>query len=258
MLSISAAQMAVFEAAALSRFVDDMVAHSHRFSPKLSNVLGAERLRAAVRAAIARAEGYGFSNRGPARLFVELSFLFGSSFDDDPQYPWAAVALAGLDDQMERAAALYDQTLVYQARVTDEDAAHTWVALRRLQQWKPESEESPRDQILLDAVDVLSDLFPEKAAFVGGAGLKALAMRGLAVADAAHLLTWRGALLMTALMFGLGQGCADDLLYPWINRTLNDPRIVDADARAARLERKALVWLERVLTGYSGLAGAAR
>jgi len=47
-------------------------------------------------------------------------------------------------------------------------------------------------------------------------------------------------------MFAFGHGCTNDLLYPWISRTLQDERIADPEARAARLEQKAITWLEHV------------
>ena len=57
---------------------------------------------------------------------------------------------------------------------------------------------------------------------------------------------------MVALMFAFGHGCANDPLYPWIANTLRDERIADSAARADRLERKALTWLNHVLANTSG------
>ena len=87
MLQIRFDQMKVFEEAAWLHFEDEMVVHSREFSPKLCAVLGEEQLRVALRQAIKRAGGYGFTFRGPVRLYIELMFLFGSHFDTDPQYP---------------------------------------------------------------------------------------------------------------------------------------------------------------------------
>jgi hypothetical protein len=48
-------------------------------------------------------------------------------------------------------------------------------------------------------------------------------------------------------MFAFGHGCTHDPLYPWIARTLKDERIKDPAARAERLEKKAITWLDHVL-----------
>ena len=52
------------------------------------------------------------------------------------------------------------------------------------------------------------------------------------------------------LMLAFGHGCADDSLYPWIARTLQDEAIADPTARARRLETQALIWLEQELAYY--------
>jgi hypothetical protein len=103
MLVISAQQMKALGQAALKNFEDEMVVHSKKFSPRLCEVLGDEQLREAIRRAIGRAGEYGFDLRGPVRLYIEMMFLYGSSFDTDPQYPWAAQALRSSEPQMQRA-----------------------------------------------------------------------------------------------------------------------------------------------------------
>ena len=56
---------------------------------------------------MARAEGYGFTNRGPLRLFIEMMFLCGSGFDTDPQYPAVGAVLRAAGDQMQRAQMIF-------------------------------------------------------------------------------------------------------------------------------------------------------
>lgn len=56
--------------------------------------------------------------------------------------------------------------------------------------------------------------------------------------------------LVILLMFTMGHGCGSDPLYPWIAQTLRDQLVTDADARAKRLETKALTWLEHALTNF--------
>ena len=90
-------------------------------------------------------------------------------------------------------------------------------------------------------------IFPEKAAYVGDAGLNVLIQGAIAAAAEYGFSAVRQQTLLMSLMFAFGHGCTNDPLYPWIERTLTDPKIVDAESRAARLERKAVTWLEHVL-----------
>src|SRR5215469_1145632 len=107
--------MEVFRRAARRAFEDEMVTHLTEFSPPLIKTLGEEQLRNAIDFGIVRAASHGLTYRGPVRLYLELMLLFGSYFDDDPQYPWAGEILSSHDaaSQMERADRLYQRTIEY-------------------------------------------------------------------------------------------------------------------------------------------------
>src|SRR2546430_727627 len=96
-----------------------MVVHCQEFSPVQCELIGEEQLRVVLRRAIKRAAGYGFTYRGPVRLAIELSFLYGSDFDTDPQYLPLNHSLYDPDDQMQRADRLRELVLDYQEKVPD-------------------------------------------------------------------------------------------------------------------------------------------
>jgi hypothetical protein len=250
-LEVRPDQMRVFEEAARRRFEDEMVVHSQEFSPKLCEVLGEAQLRVALRQAIERASLYGFTFRGPIRLYIELMFLCGSDFDSDPQYPAAAAILRSPDGQMQRAEQIYAKVLDYQENVSGPEAVNTRTALADLLVLarKPLAF-SPAD-FVPGMLHEMHRIFPQKASYVGDPGLTALIRKGRAEAGKHHFPI-RGEALMVTLMFAFGHGCASDPLYPWIARTLEDERIVDPAARAERLEKKAVTWLEHVLASPRG------
>jgi hypothetical protein len=249
MLTIRDAQMKVFEQAALQRFESEMLRHAQAFSPKLSGVLGDERLRDAVRRAIDRARGYGLTNRGPIRLFIELSFLFGSAFDTDPQYPWAHESLARPDPQMDRADVLHACTLDYQQRVSGPGAANTRRALNELAELAVREIALSPETFVEVMREEMARAFPQKVAYIGGQAMTAL-LEEARNAARQHRFPVRGEALFVALMFAFGHGCITDPLYPWISGTLADDRIVSAEARAKRLERKARTWLRHVVASF--------
>ncbi|MBK7353861.1 MAG: hypothetical protein IPJ05_10285 [Nitrosomonas sp.] len=111
MLVIRAEQMDVFKKTALLSFEDEMVEHLAKFSPPLYKVVGEEQMRKVIRLGMSQAAQYGFTYRGPVRLYLELMLLFGSYFDTDPQYPWAAEILTNQESgtQMQRAESLYER-----------------------------------------------------------------------------------------------------------------------------------------------------
>jgi hypothetical protein len=247
MLVISKAQMTAFQQAALLRFENEMVVHSQDFAPELSKVLGEAQLRVAVRGAVARADSYGFTNRGPIRLFIELMFLFGSAFDTDPQYPWAASILRESSEQMQRAERLYEKVLDYQEKVSGPDALNTREALKSLDLLSKQTLTYSANDFVPSMLREMSLTFPQKAAYLGDEALQALIRESCTVAQQARFSTARSYTLIVALMFAFGHGCVDDPLYPWIANTLRDGKIVDPAARAEHLEKKALTWLDHVL-----------
>ena len=96
----------------------------------------------------------------------------------------------------------------------------------------------------------IARVYPQKAAYVGQEGIDALIRKGMDGARRQRFSTTRAATLIVVLMLAFGHGCGADPLYPWINRTLKDELIDNPEVRAKRLEKKALTWLEHVLTYF--------
>jgi len=236
----------------LKKFEDEMVEHSKEMSPRLCKVIGDDQVRVAVRNGIDRAGAYGFTNRGPIRLFIELRYLFGSAFDTDPQYPWAAKIVNAAEDQMLRAEQLYEKSLDYEEKVAGPHAANTYKALKGLSVLAQSPFVLSTQDYIAGMLMEMARIFPQKADYVGEAGLRAIVNEGSGEARKYQFPTLRGHAVMTVLMFAFGHGCTNDPLYPWISRTLADRKITDAGARAERLEKKALTWLAHVLAASSG------
>lgn len=212
-------------------------------------------MRQAVQFGIGRAESYGFTFRGPVRLYLELMLLFGSHFDTDPQYPWAAEILADLDSdpQMQRAEQLYEKTMDYRQKVLGPERAYLLRALRNIQMLIRQPLDLSSEGLLPVMRQEIAYVYPQKAAYVGAEGLEALILKGLGGAQRQQFSTVHGAVLVIVLMLISGHGCGADPLYPWIAQTLKDTAITEPDARAKQLEVLALAWFEQILA-YFGKA----
>jgi hypothetical protein len=258
MLKIRRQQIEALDQPALAAFEAEMVRHCNNFSPPLCKVLGEDQLRIVIRKAIDRARGYGFTNRGPVRLFIEMTLLFGSSFDTDPQYPWIEETLRvrERDHQTERAEQLYEKTLDYLQNVTGPDDVFTRQALERIvdlvRQPPQFSHADFSSNMLLHAQRV----YPEKAAYAGNTALELLFREGVAEAAAHDMPAAHSKALFCVLMFAFGHGCTTDPLYPWIGSTLRDDRLVDSTTRSKRLEKKATTWLHHVVAALADEASS--
>ena len=228
-------------------FENEMVAHLAEFSPALYRVIKEDQMRVVVRFGIEKAEEYGFTFRGPIRLFLELMLLFGSHFDTDPQYPWANSILKTDAPQMERADQLHAQVLDYQEKVSGPNGVNTRKALEELSVIARKPTPLSRDNFEAEARQAMNRAFPQKAEYIGEDAATALMKEGRDEAQKYNLPTLRGEGLIMILMFAFGHGCTDDPLYPWISRTLTDEKIIEPAAREERLEKKALTWLDHVL-----------
>ncbi len=246
-LFIRPEQMEVFRQSAALRFENEMVSHCREFAPELGRDIGEDQLRLSVRDGISRANSYGFTHRGPIRLYLELMLLFGSAFDRDPQYPWAASILKDNAPQMQRAEVLYEGILDYQEKVSGPDDCNTREALWNLSFFANQPFNFSSQEFVPAMHREIAMIFPQKAAYLGGESIQGLIREGCNVAKAAGFTTSRGYALIVVLMFGFGHGCANDPLYPWIAQTLRDERIGNPDERAARLEKRAMTWLHQVL-----------
>lgn len=77
-------QMEAFDRLPFQNFENEAIEHARKFAPKHCEVLSEDTTRTAVRAGIQRAGRYAFTGRGPVNLFLDLMFLLGSEFDNDP------------------------------------------------------------------------------------------------------------------------------------------------------------------------------
>src|SRR5690348_11724128 len=120
MLRVTPVQMRALEVTARSRFEGEMVSHIRAFAPRRCGQLENGTLLFAAQNSIDRAITYGFTKKGPIRLFVESVLLFGNHFDTDPQYPAFSSQLGARGSQMLRAECLHNEIVAYQAAVQGE------------------------------------------------------------------------------------------------------------------------------------------
>lgn len=251
-LAIRKEQMDSFRQSALLRFEEEMLIHLEEFSPPLFKTVGAASMREVIRFGMGRADSYGFNFRGPVQLYLELMLLFGSHFDTDPQYPWVGEVLGNRDtgSQMQRADWLYEQTMVYRKEVTGPEDAYALEALRNIQIFARRPLDISPNSFVHGMLREIAQIYPQKAAYIGRTALVTLIHEGLDRAKRQAFTTVRGAALVIVLMLAFGHGCAYDPLYPWIANTLKEDSIADPEAKAQRLERKALIWLEHALAHF--------
>ena len=234
-------------------FEDGMVRHLREFNPHHCEVIGEAGLREVIRAAIVRAAEYGFTTRGPVRLYLDLIFMFGHDFDTDPLYPWAGEILNHGDgeDQMQRAERLHATALRYADAVAGPNHEFEKAALRRAQSVSWQDLRLPPGSFEDGCVARLREAHTHKYAYVGEDAVRGMIGEAVEKAQAFSISAPEGRLLFVVMAFALGHGFVADPLYPWVSGTLNNPAIKDPNRRAERLCAKAKTYLERVLANVA-------
>jgi len=251
MLSISKTQMQVLGEAADRGFRQEMMDHARHFSPRLCATLAPEQLALAVDRAVKGAREVRFTCRGAIRSYLEASILFGVNFARDPQYPAFAAAIDGEGDELARARDLFDEMNAFIVGVFGRNARDLHEALANLLRFS-EDPPSPSDEGFKDqAVFTLKSIYKKKADWLGDQAVHALIAHAEDKALALGFTVPRQRMLVVALSFAFGTEFDRDSFYPWIGATLARGKDEEeaVGLRANSLERKAIIWLRKVVEG---------
>jgi hypothetical protein len=248
-LTIRNEQLEVFDKAVVGGFEVEMVQHLRAFNPKHCEHLGESSIRQIIRLGIQEAKKYGFTNRGPVRLYLECMFLLGSYFDRDPLYSRISDVLIDCQysNQMSRAEDLCDKLQKYVAKVFGPSRAFQLLAVQRM------AKVSVDDSALRSGnqgeviVSSLKDFFPQKARFVGDSSLHALSEWGIKAVEPLAASTNTEVVLFTTLGFMLGRAFTADPQFPWISATLKDSTARTPDTRIAEVYKQTHSYLQQTL-----------
>jgi hypothetical protein len=249
-MKIRPEQMDAMREAPTRAFESEMLTHLRGFAPELWRVVGREGFHRAIQLGLRRAEGYGFTNRGPVRLYLELMFALGSDFDTDPQLQWGTslIRTSSIDDQMVRAEHLYDAATAYFKQVAGSNNENALGALRRIshtdrQEFHRLSAESLQDKILMG----LRIIYPQKYRYVGELALRKLIGSGIEMAVKHQASSDLHHAFFVGMMYGFGHGVFGDPLYPWVGTTLSNSTVAIPAYRIDRLYEKTGIYLMRML-----------
>ncbi len=237
MLTIRQDQVDAFERYHLQKFEDEMVEQLRELAPKHWSAIGEKRGRNAIRFGVEQSHKYGFTKRGPVRLYIEMMFTFGTFFDTDPQLPWVGNVLkhSRLEDQMVIADELYEAMEQRFDRIAGPNSEFVMQALCRIPQAAYAVPCSVLEQFDTTMLSRLHEVYPEKANHVGERILRRIIQDGLEIAQRTQLTTDLGRSLLILLMHVLGHGVVVDPVYPWFASAVSQPSATNPEERAQQL-----------------------
>jgi hypothetical protein len=242
-MKIRREQMAAFEDAALQKWEQELAEYARAFAPQQTAVAGEENVRLAIKSVRQRCEYYGFTDRGPFRLFLELVLSFGSGFDTDPLLPWASSVLQLDLDQHRRAGQLYDRSKEYFLLVNGKDDEFAVKAIQRALTLSEDSIGTDLADVDSRIASLLQTTYPEKYVYCGPAAIDALLRTVNETAYRYTIATNLGRAIVAGVLFAFGHQADSDPLYPWVGRALRG----EGQDRAVKLHERFEVYLEHML-----------
>lgn len=93
MFRIRSEQLDIFVELRRKQFEKEVIEHLQRCFPQKCSEVTEEGLLTLIRKSIKKAEKYEIEMKRETVKYIDLSFVFGEDFDNDPRYPHAAEAL---------------------------------------------------------------------------------------------------------------------------------------------------------------------
>lgn len=252
MLQLRRDQMAALDQMAQDQFEQRMLRSLIETYPRECGQAGGEpQILKLVRQGVAAAELAGYTTVDQVAHYIGLSFILGVDFMHDPQLPWVTACLdeETIPDATFRIHNLYDETLDYLGATAGEESEHIVRAMIRIRDFNlslaPVGED---DAWEADVCAVLAGFYPQKFAFQGEEATRDMIRAARKKASDYGIEGSGGLFILASEMFMMGSGFDRDLLYPWAQGTLTDPRITSGIARVEQLYRAAILHLNQSLS----------
>lgn len=227
---------------------DELFEDVKQYFKERYSYLGEAQTRAAVRHGMERAAHYDFSSLRGLALYVTLSFVLGSHFDQNPLYPWARKNL--VDDRLvvetTRTHRFYNALRRYARSVRDETGTYNEGILRYPEApLPPYSSKQTVEEYLVEQIRLIAPMHFDEA----GEGLvEELVMMAVERAGKMGIMSASGLSIYVPLSFLLGIGFDDDPQFPWAS----DARIPRPDdgpeSIALRLHAGAIAFRNHCVT----------
>ena len=115
MLIIRAAQMQAFSRAVSDNLIESAVEHIRTSLPEMFEQLGREEVRESVLFAMRKADEYGLDDWSQVVRYLNVMYILGFEFDEDPRYAWANEILRSARPDANEKTKLLTEWAVYES-----------------------------------------------------------------------------------------------------------------------------------------------
>jgi hypothetical protein len=222
------------------QFEGELVQHGFQFYPDECNLIGRAEVLKLAQSAIEISTQQGFPLEREIAYFFSLMFMLGIDFYRDPQLPWNwESGDTTLAERVGSMHAFFGAAMKYIDLIAGPSNERLIRAMIRVKNYDLRTAPARGGEFEDNLCGVFEKFFPEKYAYQGEAVTRALIRAGIKEARQYGIEDNQGILSYTGLMFMVGSGMHQDPLYPWISRTLNDPKLSAGTIRGGRLFQAA-------------------
>ena len=253
MLVIRKQQQQALQEYMLEQYQDRTLAHFQQFFPRHCEIIGDESMKNMIRFGVDRAKRQNISGECNVILYTSLMLLFGSYFDQDPQYPWAVRVLKdkSLTEETERAERLYDIGVQEWEHMAGPDNADLVRAIARISKLSFEELVKTSSQSL---PALLKRLYPQKAERLGARAINDLLREARRRSQKYKLDPGSGHVVITAIALLFGNGFDEDPMFPWASQALDSPDLNPGERGRTLYDHAmtyAQTWLSHVGKGVA-------
>lgn len=248
MLAVRPEQLEGMRRYAVEQYAQRTLKQFKQYFTRHCAIIGDEPMRNMLVLGVERAKRHRIIGECNVVLYTSLMLLFGSYFDEDPQYAWSKQALEQDRSSPEAVSAerLYDCGAKEWECLAGKDNIDLVKVLVRLRSVSYEDLSQVSSQPLLP---LLQSLYPQKARHIGDERMLGLLRQCGTQAAQWKIGTPAGVALVVVLAFLCGSGFGEDPMFPWATEPLTAPGLGAAE-RTRTLYNNAIgysqAWLAAV------------
>jgi hypothetical protein len=219
------------------RYIEDSMEYCERQLPGFIEYVGKEKLNQIVRAIVAKAETFGFDQRGSIWCYMDMVWQFGWDCEHDPQYPWIQQSRdqPKASDQFIRVDELYCQLWQWREATRGPQSQYWSAALDRLLR-APLLELPVRESHFeTDMLACLKNLYARRYEVAGEEAMRTLVRRGRETAqDIFHFRSVAPQALVVLIAFTWGHAFMYHPMFEWAHP---DESLVTHDSERRTAQR---------------------
>lgn len=207
----------IFKKALVNQFTEERFKQIKQDFPCIPYLLLDNRLYDYIQLCFEKSEAFGFNQRGSAKLYIDLCFIYGLDFINDPQYSWINTALNETKDesQIYRATDLFERYVTYNEEVEGADQIHLKEFNSRFQKLNLDTLAKYNKSNAISKIrNLLAGIYPEKFNKIEPSSINAMIQEILNTATTENINFQNEDILILALMmFLFGHGFNKNPMY---------------------------------------------